>query len=170
MSTLEKLLEVRTTSLLTVSAETTLREACAYFIEYGVGSFLVEDEHSICGIFTERDVKRALAHGFEPDDTTVEEMMHESIIIARPDDSIVESMQHMAQAHIHHLPVVAHNGRIIGIVSMHDLVRAVHGATNDEFEYMPKDACPVCGTTSVSDEAASETHRHPSQSLMAGAA
>ena len=164
MSTLEQLLANNTGSLLTVSNETTLREACAYFIEYGVGSFLVEDEHSICGIFTERDINGAIADGFEIDDTTVEEVMSGSVMIGRLSESVVDAMRAMVKARIHHLPVVDRS-EVVGLVSLTDLVREVYGTEAPAVEYLEDDACPTCGTIKVSESPAeapsvSTYHRH----------
>lgn len=149
MITLGRILEKKTEFLLTVSGETSIREACWYFQQYKVGSFLVSDNDHILGIFTERDVKSALADGLDPSDVPVADAMTDSVVIGRVDESATDALRAMTRSHIHHLPVVDHHD-VVGIVTMNDLVTALHGIAGAPMEYLDHDAaCPNCGTVSV---------------------
>ena len=159
MNTLATIIKNGTEAVITVGAETTIREASAYLIEYHVSSLLVEEEGHICGIFTEHDIKAVLAAGFDTDDTTVHEAMSPNVMIARPSETIEDAIRAMAKSHIHHLPVVE-RGKILGVVSMTDAVRAIHGTNAPEVEYMPEDACPTCGTGIPSRPMSSHHHHH----------
>ena len=148
MITLGRILEKKTDVLLTVNGETSIREACWYFEQYGVGSFLVADNDRIFGIFTERDVKTALADGLDPGDVPVSDAMTDAVVIGHVEESASDALRAMTRSHIHHLPIV--DGRdIVGIVTMTDLVFALHGSAGAPMEYLKHDACPNCGTVSV---------------------
>ena len=148
MITLGQILEQKTDVLLTVDGETSIREACWYFEQYGVGSFLVADNDHIHGIFTERDVKTALANGLDPGDVPVSDAMTDAVIVGHVEESATDALRAMTRSHLHHLPVV--DGRdIVGIVTMTDLVFSLHGSAGAPTGYLDHDACPNCGTVAV---------------------
>ncbi|MCE4619898.1 MAG: CBS domain-containing protein [Desulfurococcales archaeon] len=104
----------------------TLREASAIMAEKKVGSIIVVDEAMrLLGIFTERDLVRALASGADPDRDRVEDYMTRQVITATPYESLVSASQKMLEHGIRHLPVVDSSGRVIGIISMRDVLRAL---------------------------------------------
>lgn len=178
MKTLNQILNNKVEPLLTVSEDTPISEACWYFEEYQVGSFLVEEESRIVGIFTERDITRVLAMGLDPSDTTVSEVMNESgVVVAEGRETTADALRVMAQSHIHHLPVV-NGGDVIGIVSMRDLVVAQHGVANRRPHMLADDACPSCGVRAVDGHSSEHevgdhhspprTHKHaPMQMIRA---
>lgn len=156
MLTLADVLSDKNEPLITVSSETPISEGCWYFEEYKVGSFLVEYEECISGIFTERDIPRVIASGMSPSDIKIGDVMSPHVIIGRVDESVEDALRAMAKSHIHHLPVVDDES-IVGIVSMLDLVRLRYGTEAPKTEYLPSHSCPVCGTVSLHD---GESHHH----------
>ena len=70
--------------VLTVPAETSLREAARVMRDRNVGAAVVVDGGRIAGIFTERDLLRAVADGEQPDEGRVA-VLHDP----RPDDAAV---------------------------------------------------------------------------------
>jgi CBS domain-containing protein len=90
-----------------------------------IGSVLVMDEDKIVGIFTERDyAEKGELEGRTAAQTLVRELMTEELQTVTTEASIDECMALMLQYHIRHMPVVE-DGKLVGILSMRDVVAAV---------------------------------------------
>lgn len=110
----------------TIHAGATLVDAAAAMKERNVGALLVKDEDSFTGIISERDLVTVMATKWnELNDLRVSHVMvpSEHLIVAEPDDESRYVMAVMIQKRIRHLPVVE-EGRIVGLVSIRDVVRA----------------------------------------------
>ncbi len=104
---------------------TTIREAVERMYRAQVGSVLVvDDEMRLLGIFTERDLVRVVATGV-PLDTPIEREMTTKLITASPDESVAIVASRMIEHGIRHIPVVDESGRLVGIVSIRDVLRHV---------------------------------------------
>jgi CBS domain-containing protein len=110
-----------TRSLLTVSAEATLGDAAAAMGERGVGAVVVLEGDAIAAILTERDVMKAVAAGRDGSAPVTEWMTRHPETI-EPDDTTDHAASLMIHGGFRHLPVVE-DGRVVGIVSIRDLVR-----------------------------------------------
>ncbi len=116
----------------TVAPSTSLRSVASVMRSRNVGSVLiVGDTGRLMGIFTERDLVRAVSDNVNLDSARVEDYMSKEPIVARPEDSIVSAAHKMVHHGIRHLPVVDDGGRLIGIVSMRDVLR--HLLAENEF-------------------------------------
>lgn len=92
-----------------------------------VGSVLVSDGNSYAGIVTDADVvRRVVAEGLDPNTTPVEKVMTTPLLAIESDRSVVDANDIMDQEHIRHLGVIE-NGKIIGVISVRDLLRHVYG-------------------------------------------
>lgn len=123
MTTLGELMH---TDLLTVGPLTTVGEAVAVMGRERVSSVLVLDADKLVGIFTERDVVRALGAYFDAANHPVEEWMAAGPVTATPGTTDVEAVTLMQEHTIRHLPVVE-DERLVGIVSIRDLTHAAPG-------------------------------------------
>lgn len=110
-----------TRSLLTVSAEATLGEAAAAMAERGVGAVVVLEGDSISAILTERDVMKAVAAGKDGSAPVTEWMTRHPDTI-EPTDTTDHAATLMIHGGFRHLPVVD-DGKLVGIVSIRDLMR-----------------------------------------------
>jgi CBS domain-containing protein len=110
-----------TRSLLVVSADATLGEAAARMAERAVGAVVVLEGESIAAILTERDVMRAVAAG-EDGSAPVSEWMTRHPDTIEPDDTTDHAASLMIHGGFRHLPVVE-KGKVVGIVSIRDLMR-----------------------------------------------
>jgi CBS domain-containing protein len=116
--------ELMHTDVLTVAPGASVGEAAALLGRERVSSVLVLDGERLAGIFTERDVVRALAAYFDAAQHPVEEWMASDPITATPTTTENEAIELMQEHTIRHLPVVE-GERVVGIVSMRDLTHQV---------------------------------------------
>jgi CBS domain-containing protein len=110
-------------SLLTVTAATTVGAAAKEMDERGVGAVLVLANGRLEGVFTERDVLRAVARG-QVEGATVGDFMTPHPETIEPDDTTEHAAVLMIHGGFRHLPVVD-GGSVVGILSIRDLMRAV---------------------------------------------
>ena len=87
-----------------------------------VGAVLVLDGERLVGVFTERDVLRAVAHGLTPE-ATVGDWMTRGPETIEPDETAEHAAVLMIHGGFRHLPVVD-AGKVVGILSIRDLMRA----------------------------------------------
>lgn len=99
-----------------------IREAVSVMYGENVGSVLVVDENgTLVGIFTERDLVRVVALGV-PLDTPIDQVMTKSPVFVHPDASLREVVELMAEKRVRHIPVVDEARRPLGVVSVRDIV------------------------------------------------
>jgi CBS domain-containing protein len=126
MSTIRDILEMKGHAVYTTPISATVDEAVIEMCRVKVGALLVLDDCGrAAGILSERDllVRVLLAHR-DPSSATVGEVMTHKVFCADSDRAISDAMGAMTYGHYRHLPIVA-EGRVIGLVSIGDLVRAV---------------------------------------------
>ena len=112
--------EVMTTDVLTVAPEDTIGEAAQKMTDQGVGAVVVSDFGRLIGIFTERDLMRAVAGRVHPSEARVREWMTPDPLTMTEDASVDEAGQAMIERGFRHIPVVAAE-RAVGIVSIRDV-------------------------------------------------
>jgi CBS domain-containing protein len=84
----------------------------------------------LVGIFTERDIVRALSHSPDAPADPIGHWMTANPQTISGSDSVDEALQRMVSGGFRHLPVVDDAGQVIGMLSMRDMARAgVQGAT-----------------------------------------
>ena len=113
--------EHMTRDLLTISPESTLGEAAASMVERGVGAVVVLEGETVAAILTERDVMKAVASG-EGGSAPAAEWMTRHPDTIEPSDTMDHAASLMIHGGYRHLPVVE-EGRLVGIVSIRDLMR-----------------------------------------------
>ena len=111
------------TDLLTVAVTTTITDAAQEMDARGVGAALVLVGERLEGVFTERDILRAVARG-HGDRPTVGDWMTPHPETIEPDDSTEHAAVLMIHGGFRHLPVVD-TGKVVGILSIRDLTRSV---------------------------------------------
>src|SRR5438270_920419 len=99
-----------------------VRNVAQKMSEKNVGAVAVLDSGKLVGVFSERDLMtRVVARGLNPDNTTVEDVMTRSIVVADPVEDIDAALDKMNQIGCRHLPVVD-RGKLVGMISLRDLL------------------------------------------------
>ena len=102
----------------------TIAEVVQVLVGRQIGAVLVMSGDSILGVLSERDVVCALAAGRgDLLERRVRDMMTSPVVTISPDDSVVGAMRLMTDRRLRHLPVLE-SGRLVGLVSIGDLVKA----------------------------------------------
>lgn len=124
-----------------IDSQATLAAAARTLVEHKVGSLMVFPEgdtkgERLAGIITERDILFSCAADNLPLDTTrVADIMTTELITGLPDDAVEAVMGLMTAKRIRHLPVLS-DGKLVGIVSIGDIVKAQHGRLAMENRFM----------------------------------
>ena len=125
MKTVKEVLETKGFDFATVAPDTWVLEAARQMSDQGIGSLLVMRGADLLGVVTERDVAyKLVCAGKSPVDTAVKEIMSSHVLCVTPQHTVEECMALMTDKRVRHLPVVE-DGRIVGIVSIGDAVKAM---------------------------------------------
>ncbi|EQD32979.1 signal transduction protein with CBS domain protein, partial [mine drainage metagenome] len=112
-------------ALFTIGPDAPVLEAVRSMAEHGVGALLVMRGDALAGIISERDyARKVVLLGRASADTPIAQIMSSPVVTVSPDTNVQRCMVLMTERRIRHLPVVE-NGRVIGVVSIGDLVKSV---------------------------------------------
>jgi CBS domain-containing protein len=119
-----RVLELCDREIAAVGLDSSVAEAIHKMLDYHVGAVaVVDNENRVAGIFTERDVLRKMSLSrLDPQATSVREMMTTPVEMATMGTVAGEALGIMLERHFRHLPVADHNGRLLGIVSIRNLL------------------------------------------------
>jgi CBS domain-containing protein len=108
-----------------IGPEASAADAIRLMLARRVGAVAVVDsEKRIAGIFTERDVLRKLAlSSVDPEKTLLRDTMTSAVELATPDTSAGEALATMVERHFRHLPVIDSSGKLLGMLSIRDLLQ-----------------------------------------------
>lgn len=139
MDKVSDLLKSKGSQVWTVYEDKTVVQAIAVLVEHNIGSLIVlDDQHRIAGIITERDVlRKSHSHGLECGEMKVGQAMtgKDDLIIGLPDDTLDYIMQVMTQNRIRHVPIMD-GERLLGMISIGDVVKARLDAVQTENHYL----------------------------------
>jgi CBS domain-containing protein len=134
MSTVRQVLAGKSAAIYAVAPEAAVLEAIRAMGEHRVGALLVMQGAELVGVVSERDyARKVILLGRSSSDTAVRTIMSSPVITVSPDDSVSHCMQLMTDRHVRHLPAVE-AGRVIGMVSIGDLVKAVIAEQRTQIE------------------------------------
>ena len=125
MATVAQLLGRKPKGIFSVAPDAPVLEAIRVMAEHGVGALLVMQGDKLAGILSERDyARKVILLGRSSSDTPVSQIMTAQVITVEPTATTQHCMQIMTDRRVRHLPVVE-GGRVLGMLSIGDLVRAV---------------------------------------------
>ena len=120
------LLEMCDTDAAFVGVETTAEQAIRTMLDRHVGAVaVIDEEQRVAGIFTERDVLRRLSLSqLDPGRTPVREVMTTPVEMATRATTPSEALATMVERHYRHLPIVDDEGRLLGMLSIRNVLAA----------------------------------------------
>lgn len=132
------LLEHKGGALWTITASATVFEAIRLMSEKNIGALPVLEEGKLAGIISERDyMSKVMLKGRSSKETAVGEIMTREVVTVELGQSVSECMDIITQHRVRHLPVME-QGRLLGVVSIGDLVRWIIATQRVTIEQLEK--------------------------------
>jgi len=130
------ILELCDSDAAAVGVEASAADAIRLMLDRHVGAVgVVDSEGRVAGIFTERDVLRKLSlTGRDPAATPVRELMTTPVELATTSTGPGEALAIMLERHFRHLPVVNNSGKLLGLLSIRNLLEQRIGDLSQELD------------------------------------
>lgn len=133
---MRQVLAGKSAAIYAVAPEAAVLEAIRAMAEHRVGALLVMKGAELVGVVSERDyARKVILLGRSSSDTPVSTIMSSPVITVSPDDSVSHCMELMTNRHVRHLPALE-GGRVMGMVSIGDLVKAVIAEQRAQIEQL----------------------------------
>ncbi len=136
--TIEAILNQKTGEIFSVAPEATVYDAIEKMAEKNVGALVVMEGEKLVGILSERDyTRKVMLRGKRSRETKVSEIMSTELKTVTPKEGVDDCLRFMTEKRVRHLPVVAEDGKLRGVISIGDLVKhviSVQSATLDHLE------------------------------------
>ncbi|KGI78526.1 CBS domain-containing protein [Oleiagrimonas soli] len=138
MQHVRHLLESKGHQVYSVQSDANVLDAIKQMAEHGVGALLVMRGETLAGIVSERDyARKIILRGRSSSTTPVSEIMSANVLTIGLDASVEECMRLCTDSRVRHLPVLD-GGRIVGVLSIGDLVKAVIDDQAQEIEQLQR--------------------------------
>jgi len=136
MKLVKHLLDDKGRDVLSIPPDATVLDAVKRMAEESVGALLVMDGDRVVGIISERDyARKVILKGRASDDTPVRDIMSPDVATTTSEANVRDCMNLMTERRIRHLPVVD-GGRVTGVISIGDLVKAIIADQQEEIEQL----------------------------------
>ena len=136
MTSVRQLLDRKGRQVFSVAPGTPVLEAIRTMAERHVGALLVMEGEKLSGIVSERDyARKVILMGRSSADTPVRDIMTAAVITVQPETPVEKCMQIMTERRVRHLPVIE-SGRVVGMISIGDLVKAVMAEQQQQIEQL----------------------------------
>jgi CBS domain-containing protein len=136
MKRVRHLLDVKGRHILSIAPDASVLDAIRLMAERGIGALVVLDGEKLAGIVTERDyARKVILQGRSSQTTAVREIMTADVVTTSSDESVDNCMNTVTELRIRHLPVID-DGRLTGIISIGDLVKAVIADQQEAIEHL----------------------------------
>jgi len=138
MRTVGQLLQIKGTEVFSVAPQDSVLRAIEVMATKHVGALLVMNEGSLIGIISERDyARKVILKNRSSHDTPVGDIMTSPAVSVTPEETVHRCMQIMTEGRFRHLPVVK-GGRVVGMLSIGDLVKAVIQEQTEHIEQLER--------------------------------
>jgi CBS domain-containing protein len=132
------LLSLKGTDVFSVEPQDSVLRAIEVMATRHVGALLVMSQGSLIGIISERDyARKVILKNRSSHDTPVSDIMTSPAVSVTPDDTVRRCMELMTEGRFRHLPVVK-GGRVVGMLSIGDLVKAVIQEQTEHIEQLER--------------------------------
>jgi len=123
MKSMKQLLGANPRTPLSVAPDDSVFSALELMAKNDIGAVLVMRDGQLAGIFSERDyARKVILLGKSSKEIAVKEIMTEKVLYALPEQTVDQAMALMTDKHIRHLPVLDANKKVLGMVSIRDLL------------------------------------------------
>jgi CBS domain-containing protein len=134
--TLQQILSGKGRQVFSISPDKSLQDVVNALVEHNCGSLVVCEHDRMIGIITERDILRACAELDEPlANISVAVRMTRNVVTCTPDCDVETIMGLMTEHRVRHMPLLE-NGRLAGLISIGDIVKAQHDEVCLENHYL----------------------------------
>ena len=138
MQTVKHLLDVKGHQVYSVAPQDSVLHAIEVMATKHIGALLVMEQGTLRGIISERDyARKVILKHRSSHDTPVGDIMTSPAITVTPEETVHHCMQIMTEHRIRHLPVVA-GGKVLGMLSIGDLVKAVMEEQSQQIEQLER--------------------------------
>lgn len=138
MQTVAQLLQLKGNQIFAVAPGDSVLRAIEIMATRHVGALLVMNQGALLGIISERDyARKVILKNRSSHDTPVSDIMTSPAVSVTPDDTVHRCMQLMTEGRFRHLPVIG-GGRVVGILSIGDLVKAVIQDQTEHIEQLER--------------------------------
>jgi CBS domain-containing protein len=138
MRTVRQVLADKPAEIFAVAPDAPVVEAIRLMADKSIGAVLVLRGDALSGILSERDyARKVVLQGRSSADTPASSIMTAQVVTIGPDTPVPACMQLMTERRIRHLPVVE-DGRVVGVISIGDLVKAVIADQQVELEQLQR--------------------------------
>ena len=121
-----------------VNPDDSVKKAISLISSKNIGCVISVENNKPVGILTERDlIRKILSKGLDSTKVTVKDIMTKNIISLESERSIQEAVHLLEKRHIKKLPIID-NGKLIGIVTITDLLSSMRRLEYDESEKLKK--------------------------------
>jgi len=136
MKLVKHLLDAKGHDTLSIGPDASVLDAIKLMAEKGVGALVIMQGDALAGIVTERDyARKVILKDRSSQETPVRDIMTTNVLTAGNDDNVEHCMNLMTDKRVRHLPVVE-DGKVVGIISIGDLVKAVIADQKQEIEHL----------------------------------
>ncbi len=138
MSQVKHLLQDKGSTIFSVTPEAPVLEAIKQMAECRVGALLVMSGAKLVGVVSERDyARKVILQGKSSSQTPVSDIMTPDPLTVGPDTDVFDCMRRCTNSRVRHLPVVE-DGKVVGVISIGDLVKAVIDAQAEQIEHLER--------------------------------
>ena len=121
--TVESILKKKGTEVATIAPDASVKRATDWLRAKHIGALVVTRDNTILGLISEREIVLAISrHGAAATSMPVSEIMRHGVITVSPAETVSHAMNQMTRHRVRHMPVV-HDGKLVGIISIGDVVR-----------------------------------------------
>ena len=140
MSRISAVLRSKGTDVVTIGPDAPISALLDFLVDRNIGAVLVTEggsrDGAVVGIVSERDVVRRMHdQSGVVLNTPISQIMSSKVISCTPEDEVDSLMRTMTERRIRHLPVLV-GGKLVGVVSIGDMVKARIGELEEEREHL----------------------------------
>jgi len=109
-----------------ITPDSTVYQCIEKMAQKNIGALLVMEGEKLVGIISERDYRnKVILKGRTSKETAVREIMTTEVYQVTPDENVETCMKLMTEKKFRHLPVLDNNEKVVGVISIGDLVKAI---------------------------------------------